>query len=88
LIEKKKVIALGVSRYVGLPKEFKIKAGEQLILIHNQVIGFATSEIADMTDQKFKQELQAVSRMLTDARRVLSVERREAHEVTNADAVV
>ena len=52
MIEKKKVIALGVSRYVGLPKDFKIEAGEKLVVIHNRLIGFATPEIADMTDEK------------------------------------
>ena len=76
MIEKKKVIALGVSRYVGLPKDFKVEAGERLILIHNRVIGFATPEIADMTDEAFKVELNAFSRMLTDARRILSAEKK------------
>jgi hypothetical protein len=76
MIEKKKVIAIGVSRYVGLPRDFNIAAGENLIVIHNRLIGFAASEIADMTDETFKAELAAVSRMLTDARRILSAEKR------------
>jgi len=75
MIEKKKVIAIGASRYVGLPRDFKIAAGENLIIINNRLIGFATPEIADMSDQAFRAELDAVSRMLTDARRILSAEK-------------
>jgi hypothetical protein len=74
MIQKKKVIALGVSRYVGLPRDFNIKPGEKLVLIHNKLIGFATPEIGNMTDEAFRAELSAVSRMLVDTRRILALE--------------
>jgi len=76
MIEKRKVIALGVSRYVGLPKDFKIEPGKTLVVIHNQVIGFAAPDIADMTNEMFEAELDAVCQMLIDARRILAAEKR------------
>ena len=75
MIEKKRIIAIGASRYVGLPRDFKIAPGENLVIIHNRLIGFAAPEIADMTDEMFRAELAAVSRMLTDARKILSAEK-------------
>jgi len=75
MIEKRKILKIGASRYILLPRDFKIEPEAKLIIIHNQLIGFATPEIANMSQEAFDGELKAVTRLLVDARKILKSER-------------
>ena len=74
MIIKRKVLKLGGTRYVGLPNDFRVKKGEEVVVIHNQIVGFIIPCAIQFPDEEFKAELKAVARMLTDAREVLKAE--------------
>jgi hypothetical protein len=73
MIVRKRVIKIGNSKYVGLPRKFGAQSKE-LLVIHDRLIGFADPNIQKMDDVEFKKELSALAKMLTDARQVLRAE--------------
>lgn len=71
MIIKRKVIDLGGSKYLGLPRDFDTKSGERMIIAHDKVIGFASLKISKISEEAFNAELQDIMEMLKAVRRVL-----------------
>lgn len=76
LITKRKILEIGGSKYVSLPHEFEAEPKRELLIIHNRLLGFALPEISEMDEDNFKAELNAVTSMLIEARKVLKAEKK------------
>ena len=74
MIARRKVIKLGGTRYIGLPADSQVKKGDEVIIIHNRIVGFIIPSAIQFADEEFAAELKAVARMLTDARQILKAE--------------
>jgi len=82
MISRKRVIEINGARYIGLPKGMEVRRGEEVFIVHDGLLAFASPKLALLSDSEFEAEVEVILRFLRDARALLRLKVELSREVT------